>query len=121
MAIVNTGSAPMPVPAKRVAAKREPSASVVEMTDALNRLPADGATFVDFEGKSAKGQGLVAGKVAAANGFAVRTLEVSPTVIRVWKIELTADQIAARAAAKAARKAKKAEQEAKNLADLKAE
>lgn len=120
MAIVSTGVAPLPAPVKRVAAKRDPSPAVVELTDALNRLPA-GDQYVDFDGKSSKGVALVAGKIASANGFAIRTQPVSETVCRIWKIALTGDEVAARADRKARAKQAKAEREAKNLADLKAE
>lgn len=112
--IVTSGVAAIPAPTVRKAAARAPSAAVVELTDALTRMPADGKTFIELSGKSAQGLTLVVGKIASKLGCGVRTQPMSDTNVRVWKIAMTAEQIAARDALKAARKAKLA---AKALAD----
>jgi hypothetical protein len=104
--VVTTGVAAIPAPAVRKAAARPASPAVLELTGALNNMPADGKTFIELSGKSAQGLVLVVGKIASKLGCAVRTQNISDTNVRVWKIVLTAEQIAARDAAKAARKAK---------------
>lgn len=117
---ITVGSAPIPAP-KKVVVKREPSDLVKDLTKALADLPADNLTFIEVEGKSAKGVALVAGKVATTLGFAIRTAPQTATVVRVWKIALTDEQLAARAVRKLKAKENKAKKEAANLADLKAE
>lgn len=120
MPIVSSGIAPIPALKKPVVAHK-PNAEVVELTNALTGLPADGQTFLVANGKTAKGVALVAGKIAARLGFAIRTQNESENAVRIWKIALTTEQLVARDARKAKAKEAKAKKEAANLAALKAE
>ncbi len=104
---ITTVNATIPDPVKRTAAPRAPSPAVVELTEAFTRLPADGTTAIDATGKSAKGVALVAGKIAFKLNCGVRTQVINETTARLWKVELSTEELAKKIARKQKAKAAK--------------
>lgn len=88
------------IPQKRSIAPKGPSAAVLELTQALARLPADGTTAIDVPGKSARGVALTAGKIAVKLNCDVRVQVLNETTARLWKVELSAEELAKKIARK---------------------
>lgn len=103
MPIVATGTAAAP---ERVVA-RPVNPDLIAFENTLLTLPADGNSYVDWAGNSARGVLNNAGRIAGKHGFAIRGEVIDNVTCRIWRTILTPELAGAREKARANAKARR--------------